>query len=344
MTFENLSVMANPLNLEDIAKLAGVSKTTVSSVLNGKADKYRISKATQAKVLAVAEQNNYQPNHSAAALRRGKSHSVGFIVPDFENRSYLRIAARLEKLARHNGFQLIIASSDDNPENEKQAAQMLISRGVDALLVSTCLNDFTPYRRFLAAGTPIISLDRAMTEEFSNVISDDRQGARALTQALALKDTTSVCLIGAMKDLEISQLRQAGFYDALKNTPEIKGRCFYGEHFDAASGAAAFAQALKAHNGLPPALICTSYSLLEGVIETLQRDFREVFSIQPTPIQLATFGNSRLLDFLPIPVVSLPQQYEQIAESSWMLVQQAIENSYQPQKIVIRRKLLHHLR
>ncbi len=332
--------MATPLNLDDIAKLAGVSKTTVSSVLNGKADKYRISKATQAKVMAVVEQHNYQPNHSAAALRRGKSQSVGFIVPDFENRSYLRIASRLEKLARANGYQLIIASSDDKPKSELQAAQMLLARGVDALLVSSCLDDFRPYREFLAAGTPIIALDRAMPEGFSNVISDDRQGARILTQSLTLAGLPRVCLIGAMRDLEISQLREVGFHDALTEFPSVSAESYYGDHFDAASGAAAFQQAISAHQGLPPAIVCTSYSLLEGVIETLQRDYREVFSQQPAPIQLATFGNSRLLDFLPIPVKSLPQQYEQIAESAWMLVQQAVENHYQPQKIVIRRKLI----
>jgi len=54
---------------------------------------------------------------------------------------------------------------------------------------------------------------------------------------------------------------------------------------------------------------------------------------------LATFGDSRLLDFLPIPVVSLPQQYEKIAETAWHITEQAIENSCLPQRCIIKRNL-----
>ncbi len=325
------------MNLEQIANLAGVSKATASSVLNGKAEKYRISKATQKKVLDIAKENNYRPNHSAAALRRGKSQSIGIIVPDFENRSYLRIAKRLEALARKEGYQLIIASSDDKAETEMASAQMLVARGVDALLVSTCLTDPSPYQEFLAKGTPIIALDRAMNAAFSNVISDDRQGAFSLTQALPLETIDSITLIGALPELEISKLRELGFKDAISTYPKIKSYCYYGEHFDPASGTEALQRAIAEQGELPSSIVTTSYSLLEGVIEYMQKEYPYILNKNNHMTTLATFGNSRLLDFLPIPVVSLPQQYEHIAEASWMLAKQAVQGNYQPQKIVIQR-------
>ncbi len=326
------------LNLSDIAKLAGVSKATVSSVLNGKAEKYRISKKTQERVLAIAEQHNYQPNQSAATLRRGRSNSIGLIVPDFENRSYLRIAKRLEALARKVGYQLIITTSDDTPELERDSARMLVARGVDALLVSTSTTDTQLYEDLLAKGMPVIAIDRSLPDQFSNVISDDRQGAIKLTQALPLRQLSSISLISALPDLEVSREREKGFRDALVGMPNVHAKVYYGEHFDPNCGAQLLLQAIEEQGQVPPAILTTSYALLEGVIEVLQSKYPEQLSPQSN-IRLATFGDSRTLDFMPVPVVSFPQQYEQIAEAAWNLVVQALDSHYQPQKIVIRRLL-----
>ncbi|EAR10662.1 catabolite repressor/activator [Reinekea blandensis] len=326
------------MKIADIARLAGVSKATVSSVLNGKAEQYRISQKTQEKVFKVVREHDYQPNHSAASLRSGKSHSIGLIVPDFENRSYLRIAKRLEALARAEGYQLIIASSDDQPETELESARTLVSRGVDALLVSTSLTDSSDYLSILNRGTPVIAIDRGLSDQFSNVISDDYQGALQLTNALPLANLNSVVLIGALPQLSVSQERERGFRAAVSGQTRLIPSIYYGERFDLESGMAQFRNAIADHDGLPDAVITTSYALMEGVIEVLQSDFREALFQSPV-CALGTFGNSRLLDFLPMPVVSLPQQYEQIAEAAWSLARQAIESSYQPQKVIIRRKL-----
>ncbi|GAL17133.1 fructose repressor FruR LacI family [Vibrio maritimus] len=68
------------MTLDEIAKLAGVSKTTASYVINGKAQKYRISEKTQRKVMVVVEEHNYRPDHAASSLRAGQSRSFGLII------------------------------------------------------------------------------------------------------------------------------------------------------------------------------------------------------------------------------------------------------------------------
>lgn len=65
------------MKLDEIAKLAGVSRTTASYVINGKAQKHRISEKTQAKVMAVVNEHNYRPDHAATSLRAGSSRSFG---------------------------------------------------------------------------------------------------------------------------------------------------------------------------------------------------------------------------------------------------------------------------
>ncbi|MBU2710780.1 catabolite repressor/activator [Zooshikella harenae] len=327
------------MRLEEIAKLAGVSKSTVSYVINGKADKYRISQRTQEKVLSIVNQYGFRPNDTAAALRRGKSNTFGFITPDFENRSYLRIAKRLEQLARTAGYQLIIASSDDDPATELEVAKMLSSRNIDLLMVSSCLGDDVDYyQRLNKQGLLIIGLDRPLpSSDFISVISDDQHGAETLVSSLDLSQAKNVVMLSAMPELTISKQREAGFRKALMAYPNITPHCFYGDHYSRSVGKSLFHQAVDNLGCIPDAIITTSYTLMEGILAVLADS---TWFEKCQHCQLATFGNSRALDLLPIKINSLPQQYDLIAEQSWQLAMQAINGEYAPQREVIPRSLI----
>ncbi|MGQ7168416.1 LacI family DNA-binding transcriptional regulator, partial [Escherichia sp. R-CC3] len=75
------------MKLDEIARLAGVSRTTASYVINGKAKQYRVSDKTVEKVMAVVREHNYHPNAVAAGLRAGRTRSIGLVIPDLENTS-----------------------------------------------------------------------------------------------------------------------------------------------------------------------------------------------------------------------------------------------------------------
>lgn len=115
------------MKLDEIARLAGVSRTTASYVINGKAKQYRVSDKTVEKVMAVVREHNYHPNAVAAGLRAGRTRSIGLVIPDLENTSYTRIANYLERQARQRGYQLLIACSEDQPDNEMRCIEHLYS-------------------------------------------------------------------------------------------------------------------------------------------------------------------------------------------------------------------------
>lgn len=137
------------MKLDEIARLAGVSRTTASYVINGKAKQYRVSDKTVEKVMAVVREHNYHPNAVAAGLRAGRTRSIGLVIPDLENTSYTRIANYLERQARQRGYQLLIACSEDQPDNEMRCIEHLLQRQVDAIIVSTSL---PPEHPFISAG------------------------------------------------------------------------------------------------------------------------------------------------------------------------------------------------
>ncbi|MBI6851433.1 catabolite repressor/activator [Pseudomonas lijiangensis] len=315
------------MKLSDIARLAGVSVTTASYVINGKAEQQRISPATVERVKAVVEQHDFRPNPQAAGLRTRHSRTLGFILPDLENPSYARIAKLLEQGARARGYQLLIASSDDDPASELQLLQVFRARRCDALLVASCLpssND--SYRELQSKGLPIIAIDREMNAEFfCSVVSDDHDASLQLTRSLLQTNPEHIALLGARPELSVSQSRADGFRHALggfSGTTTIE----HGEAFSRECGQRLMSDMLQRLGHLPDALITTSYVLLQGVFDVLQSQ-----ALNPAQFHLGTFGDTQLLDFLPLPVNAMAQQHQLIAEKALQLALAAIENDqYEP--------------
>lgn len=300
------------MTLAELARLAGVSRTTASYVINGQGAARRIKPDTIDKVLAVAREHNFQPDTQAAALRGGASRTLGFILPDLENTSYARLAKLLEQGARAQGYQLLIAGSDDNPDTEKALAQALKARRCDALIVASALAQDDPfYPGLQKEGLPVIAVDRAQSPDVIRcVVSDNSTAAQALTRSVLNRHTTSIAWLDAVPEIAMTRERRAGFLAAAGNAG-VTTIVESGPHYDRASGAAMMRKILR-EQGLPDALVTASYTLLQGVLDVLLEQPGGL----PDTLHLATFGDDRLLDFLPIPVNSLPQNHEAIASAT----------------------------
>ncbi|MDE1166950.1 MAG: catabolite repressor/activator [Pseudomonas sp.] len=315
------------MKLSDIARLAGVSVTTASYVINGKAQQQRISKATVERVQAVVEAHGFTPNPQAAGLRSRQTRSLGFILPDLENPSYARIAKLLEQGARAHGYQLLIASSDDDPTSERQLQQLFRARRCDALFVASCLPaSDDSYRELQAKGLPVIAIDRLMDPaHFCSVISDDHHASLQLTRSLLVPEPQHIALIGARPELSISQDRAAGFREAVQGFAG-KVTVIESESFNREGGRQSMQQLVEELGHLPDALVTTSYVLLQGVFDVLQN--RDVNS---QSLHLGTFGDTQLLDFLPLPINTVAQQHDLIAHKALELALAVVEQkNYQP--------------
>lgn len=165
------------LQLEDLSRELGYSKTLISMVLNGKGNQYGISKKTQAAVLDAVAQMDYSPNKFARALRTGKSFFIGLIVADIGNPFYSKIAKNIETVLFGKGYNLMVCSTEENVEKEKKLVDMMINQqGVDGLIIaSSCDNaDFYNSPRF--SKTPIVFIDRVIPLFNANYIVIDNYG------------------------------------------------------------------------------------------------------------------------------------------------------------------------
>ncbi|MBT8768758.1 catabolite repressor/activator [Pseudomonas boanensis] len=315
------------MKLSDIARLAGVSVTTASYVINGKAEQKRISPATVERVQAVVDEHGFKPNPQAAGLRSRQTRTLGFILPDLENPSYARLAKLLEQGARARGYQLLIASSDDEPESERQLLKLFRSRRCDALIVASCLPpDDDSIRRLQDEGLPVIAVDRELDpQHFSSVVSDDREACLQLTRSLLHPAPRHIALLGARPELVTSAERSAGFREAVAGL-DCKVTMEHGEEFSRECGRRLMHDLLERMDQLPDVLITTAYVLLAGVLDVLRER-----GDWPNQLRVGTFGDTQLLDFLPLPVNSMYQQHELIADQVLRLALAAVEQErYQP--------------
>ncbi|MDE9458663.1 catabolite repressor/activator [Xenorhabdus bovienii] len=320
------------MKLDEIARLAGVSRTTASYVINGKAKQYRVSDKTVEKVMAVVKEHNYHPNAVAAGLRAGRTRSIGLVIPDLENTSYTRIANYLERQARQRGYQLLIACSEDQPDNEMRCVEHLLQRQVDAIIVSTALPPEHPfYQRWTNRSLPIIALDRALdSEHFISVVGDDFEDAKMLAQELRQFPSESVLYLGALPELSISFLREQGFREAWESD-QREVNYLYANSYERDAAAEVFASWLENHP-VPQVLYTTSFALLQGVMDTLLKRSGRL----PEQLVIATFGDHELLDFLECPVLSVAQRHRDVAECALELVLASLDEKKRPEPGITR--------
>ena len=142
----------------DVARLAGVDRSTVSRILNRAFERHQYAPKTIEAVQDAARQLNYRPSASAIALRTGRSHLVGMIVGDIANSFFGELAKHVESALRRSGYRLVICDTNEDVELQGQHLADLLHRGVDGLIVmpagETGLGDVA------ARSVPIVLLDR----------------------------------------------------------------------------------------------------------------------------------------------------------------------------------------
>lgn len=155
--------MAKKLSIVDIANQLNISKTTVSFILNGRAQEKRISDEVVAKVLKLVKEVGYKPNSLAKSLRTGKSNTIGLMVEDISNPFFANIARLIEDKAYENGFKLTYCSTDNKTEKTRELIQMFKDRHVDGYIIAPPEGIEEDIAELMQEGLPVVLFDRYLT-------------------------------------------------------------------------------------------------------------------------------------------------------------------------------------
>ncbi|MBS4761659.1 LacI family DNA-binding transcriptional regulator [Carnobacteriaceae bacterium zg-ZUI252] len=203
--------------LTDVAKLAGVSPTTVSRVINKKG---YLSEKTIQTVQDAMKTLGYKPNSLARGLQGKPAQLVGLIFPSVKHIFFAELIDALEKELFQNGYKTIICNSENDIAKEKEYLEMLSANQVDGIISSSHNLDVDDYHHVSA---PIISFDRNLAPDICVVSSDNFSGGQLAAQTLlAAHCKKPIIITGSDNSNSPTGNRQKGFSSILPDAPVYK--------------------------------------------------------------------------------------------------------------------------
>lgn len=159
----------------DVSLRAGVSKATVSRVLNGTG---QVKESTRQQVFAAMEELGYRPNFLARSLANQTSNSIGLVVSTFDGFYFGRLLQQASRQTETHGKQLIVTDGHDAPEQEEQAVQMLADRQCDAIVLYTrYMSEKAIVKLMNTVKTPLVVINREVSQAPDRCVFFEQQDA-----------------------------------------------------------------------------------------------------------------------------------------------------------------------
>lgn len=297
------------MNLKTLAAHLGISSSTVSRVLAGRGDEFRIAKSTQARVLKEAATLGVRPDELARSLRLQTSHTIGLLIPDISNPFFASLARAVERQARQMGYSVLLADSQESVEEEQKSVRMLVDRRIDGLLLAPVGGCHDHLMDVVASGLPVVQVDRVMAElKTSSVVSDNFSGSREAVRHLVKLGHRRIACLQGREDSSVIAGRVRGYRAGLTDAGIrfSRGWLAGGEH----SQQVAKVEGLKLLDlqPRPTAVLALSNLLALGMIEAARERGLEI----PKDLSLLTFDEQPWASLLSPPLMTIAQPVEEM--------------------------------
>jgi len=297
------------VTIHDIARIAGVSATTVSLVLNS--DSNRISEKTKQKILAIAKEYNYTPNRIAVSLATKKTYTMGLILPDLSNLYFSELAGIIEKTIHKRGYSLFLCNSSENVEKCTRYITDMERRCVDGIFIIPpgCINygeNYIAMQNILNnCKIPYIIIERAIHNVFHDFVTSDNDvgGYIATKHLIELGHKKIGCITGPLT--EYGALRRfEGYESAMQeyNLPIPKSYVFEGD-FHIESGIAGARQLIA--SGVS-AVFAGNDMMAIGVLQEAVKQNIPV----PHELSIVGYDNNPITKLVSVPLTTIGQPVE----------------------------------
>lgn len=298
--------MAN-YTISDIARICGVSKATVSRVINNKPQ--GVSDKTRQKVRKTMEKLNYRPSMLARSVATSHSHLVGLVIPDISSLFYPDIISAVNKYFSSHGYSIVLANTDYSAEKERVQLLSMVDKRVDGVILcsGTSNEEFlAEYRKY---GIPLASIGRMYDNYLCDIsISGDNvKGAKLAVKHLLSTGNEKIALLSGNKDVAGTLQRIEGYRQALEEAglPFDRSLIYNGE-YTISSGIEMTMQILEDKKDFT-AVLAGSDLIAIGVLKALRQKNIAV----PNQIEVMGFDNISLAEiFEPqLSTISKPHQH-----------------------------------
>ena len=276
------------MNIHDIAKLAGVSKSTVSRVItkNG-----YVAPESQKRVLQVMEEVNYKPNMFAKGMRTNRSYSIGILFPDLSNPFFAEWYHVVEQISESKGYLNYICITDPYGKTEMKRIDDLLAKSIDGIIYFSYQKqlDIITKLKAISKHTPVVCCDEMMIgEDLTHVCADGKQGTYQATRYLIEKGRRRIAYIKGSDAYQVAYSRYEGYLQAMKEAGlPVDGSLVFNGDFKMSDGMEAASCFMKLAN--PPDAIMAATDLMAiGALNYLNAQGI------PVPEQVAVVGFDKL--------------------------------------------------
>lgn len=305
--------------IKDVAKAAGVSVATVSRVLNASEN---VRPDTVESVKRAIEELDYHPNFLGRTLRRLETMKILVVVPTISNQFYSRVIRGIQSVARQNGYHVMLAITESDPDSEQEYVEMIRRRLVDGMIF---LYSTLPAGEInsLAANCPVVFANESVPGAQTPVVSiDNRQAGYDATAFLIQNGHRSIAFVSAGALYGSSSLRREGYCAALKEAgiPLDEG-LFLNEGLTFKAGRRA-AERLLSLPALPDAVFATADSAAIGLISALKE--RGVQAGKD--ISVMGFDDNQIAEYYIPPLTTVSQPQLEIGQKAMALLIDKIQH------------------
>lgn len=327
------------ITVSDVAKIAGVSASTVSRVIS---DNPRISQSTKEKVLKIMDELGYYPNANARSLARNKTGTIGVIMPTtseelFLNPFFPEALRGIVKGASNTEYDLLLSTNTEKDEELKIIKSFIRGSKVDGLiLMSSKIDDVCiEYLRSIDFPFSLIGSPHNFVDEINYVDNDNDMAAYELTSFLIQIGRKRIAMIAGDKSLMVTNKRVEGYMKALDaNHIDFEESLLFTGSFDEETGYK-YGKEISEMKDRPDALIVTDDLVAFGAVKL----FESInFSI-PEEIVVASFNNSILSRYSNTPLTSVDINAVELGRQSMNLLIEAMELGITGKRVIIPYKI-----
>lgn len=301
----------------DVAKLAGVSKSTVSRVINN----CSCSPEAREAVLAAVKKLNYQPSYFAKNIRTQKSMTIALMIPDASNLFYTEMFKAIEEEAYAREYMVTLCDTQNSPEFEIKYANKLLARKIDGLIYGTYkMNARTQdYFVTLSETLPIVFLDFAYKryDNIALVATEGYDSSREAVRFLYQKGRRKIAYINFARDVEVTHLRFEGYRKGLEECglPYSSGLVFYPEAKDANLGLSIGfegAKSLLQKDESIDAIMASADPLAVGAMQYMKQAGVKI----PEEVSVIGFDNNGICEIIEPALTTIAQPIREIGAAS----------------------------
>lgn len=322
----------------DIARRTGFSVSTVSRVLHGGDQRYKISEGTSILIRQTAASLGYTPNKVARGLRLQRTHQIGVIVADVSNPFFSQVVKAVSQEARRAGYSILVCDANESTQVEAESLKVLMENRVDGLLVAGVGQDSSSLQRIRSQGIPLVVLDRLFDDlSVDAVTSDNFRGAYAVTSYLIREGHRKIAIIQGLRGTFVNEERLRGYRQALEDAGiAIEPRYAVGHEFSTVNGYLETKALL--HIADPPTAIFTvNDAIALGALEALRQERWKV----PDDMSLVTFDDPAFAASVSPPLTAVAQAVDKMGEIGIkLLLRRLRERTTEPRRILLEPRLI----